>query len=183
MIRNSIPGGGWEFFSSPPRPERLWSPPSLYPMVPESLSLEVKWPGREADHSPPLVPRSKNEWSYTSTPPVRLHSMVLDSTGTLLPFIIKILHIHTHTHTHTHNLVLYEANMIFLHCLPKQVHQSYLVTNNTLEWLLICSVMYFSFYHFSNSEATFCFGFFPPLLLYLLSAVNSQFHLEVVKRD
>jgi hypothetical protein len=25
----SIPGGGWEFFSSPPRPERLWGPPSL----------------------------------------------------------------------------------------------------------------------------------------------------------
>jgi len=31
-----------------------------------ALSLEVKRPGREADHS--LVPRSKNEWSYTSTP-------------------------------------------------------------------------------------------------------------------
>jgi hypothetical protein len=27
--RGSIPGGGWEFFSSPPRPERLWGPPSL----------------------------------------------------------------------------------------------------------------------------------------------------------
>jgi hypothetical protein len=25
----SIPGGGWEFFFSPLRPERLWSPPSL----------------------------------------------------------------------------------------------------------------------------------------------------------
>jgi hypothetical protein len=25
----SIPGGGWEFFSSPLRPERLWRPPSL----------------------------------------------------------------------------------------------------------------------------------------------------------
>jgi hypothetical protein len=25
----SIPGGGWEFFSSPPRPERLWGPPNL----------------------------------------------------------------------------------------------------------------------------------------------------------
>jgi hypothetical protein len=25
----SIPGGGWEFFSSPPRPELLWGPPSL----------------------------------------------------------------------------------------------------------------------------------------------------------
>jgi hypothetical protein len=27
--RCSIPGGGWEFFSSTPRPERLWCPPSL----------------------------------------------------------------------------------------------------------------------------------------------------------
>jgi hypothetical protein len=25
----SIPGGGWEFFSRPPRPERLWGPPSV----------------------------------------------------------------------------------------------------------------------------------------------------------
>jgi hypothetical protein len=25
----SSPGRGWEFFSSPPRPDRLWSPPSL----------------------------------------------------------------------------------------------------------------------------------------------------------
>jgi hypothetical protein len=25
----SIPGGDWEFFSSPPRPERPWGPPSL----------------------------------------------------------------------------------------------------------------------------------------------------------
>jgi hypothetical protein len=25
----SIPGGGWEIFSSPPRPERLWGPSSL----------------------------------------------------------------------------------------------------------------------------------------------------------
>jgi hypothetical protein len=24
-----IPGGCWEFFSKPPRPERLWGPPSL----------------------------------------------------------------------------------------------------------------------------------------------------------
>jgi hypothetical protein len=26
---DSIPGGRWEFFPSPPRPERLWRPPSL----------------------------------------------------------------------------------------------------------------------------------------------------------
>jgi len=23
---------GWEFFSSPPRPEQLWDPPASYPM-------------------------------------------------------------------------------------------------------------------------------------------------------
>jgi hypothetical protein len=33
--------------------------------------------GREIDHSPYPVPRSKNEWSYTSTPTIRLHGVVL----------------------------------------------------------------------------------------------------------
>jgi hypothetical protein len=33
--------------------------------------------GREADHSPCLVPSSKNGWSCTSTPPIRLHGVVL----------------------------------------------------------------------------------------------------------
>jgi len=47
----SIPGGGWEFFSS--------SPPALGPTqpliqwVPGALSAGVKQPGREVDHSIP----------------------------------------------------------------------------------------------------------------------------------
>jgi hypothetical protein len=36
--------------------------------VPGALSLEVKCPGREADHSPPSSAVVKNEWNYTSTP-------------------------------------------------------------------------------------------------------------------
>jgi hypothetical protein len=36
-----------------------------------------KRPGREADHSPPSSAEVKNVWSYTSTPPVRLHGVVL----------------------------------------------------------------------------------------------------------
>jgi hypothetical protein len=36
--------------------------------VPEALSLGVKRPGREADHSPPYSAEVKNAWSYTSTP-------------------------------------------------------------------------------------------------------------------
>jgi hypothetical protein len=45
--------------------------------VPGSLSLVVKRPGREADHSPPSNAQVKNAWSYTSTPSVRLHGVVL----------------------------------------------------------------------------------------------------------
>jgi hypothetical protein len=36
--------------------------------VPGVLSLAVKRPGREADHSPPPSAEVKNVWSYTSTP-------------------------------------------------------------------------------------------------------------------
>jgi hypothetical protein len=38
--------------------------------VPAALSPGVKWPGREVDHSPPSNAEVKNEWSYTSTPPI-----------------------------------------------------------------------------------------------------------------
>jgi len=31
MIGSSIYDGGWEFFSSPPLPDRLWGPLSLLP--------------------------------------------------------------------------------------------------------------------------------------------------------
>jgi hypothetical protein len=42
----------------------------------------VKRPGREADHSSPSSAKVKNAWSYTSTPPGRLHGMWLfKSTG------------------------------------------------------------------------------------------------------
>jgi hypothetical protein len=37
--------------------------------MPGALSLAVKRPGREADHSPPSSAEVKNAWSYTSTPP------------------------------------------------------------------------------------------------------------------
>jgi hypothetical protein len=45
--------------------------------VPWVLSLEVKRPGHEADHSPPFSAEVKNACSYTSTPPIRLRGVVL----------------------------------------------------------------------------------------------------------
>jgi hypothetical protein len=45
--------------------------------VPRALSLGVKRPGMELNIHLHLVPRSKNEWSCTSTPTIRLHGAVL----------------------------------------------------------------------------------------------------------
>jgi hypothetical protein len=45
--------------------------------VPGALSLGVKQLGHEADHSPTYSAEIKNAWSYTSTPPICLHGMVL----------------------------------------------------------------------------------------------------------
>jgi hypothetical protein len=36
--------------------------------IPAALSLGVKWPKGEADHSPPSSAEVKNTWSYTFTP-------------------------------------------------------------------------------------------------------------------
>jgi hypothetical protein len=45
---------------------RPTQPPTLW--VPGALSLGVKRPGRQTDHSPSSSAEIKNVWSYTSTP-------------------------------------------------------------------------------------------------------------------
>jgi hypothetical protein len=42
-----------------------------------ALSLGVRRPGREADRSPPSSAEIKDAWRYNSTPPRRLHGVVL----------------------------------------------------------------------------------------------------------
>jgi hypothetical protein len=51
--------------------------PASYPMDTRGSFPGVEWPGHEADHSPPSSAKVKNAWSYTSTPPIRLHGVVL----------------------------------------------------------------------------------------------------------
>jgi hypothetical protein len=65
MIGGSSPGKGREFFSSPlcPGPSQL---PIIW--VSGALSVWVKRPGREADHSPPSSAWVNNAWRYTSAP-------------------------------------------------------------------------------------------------------------------
>jgi len=63
---NSHEGQWWDFFSSPPRPDLFWSPPSLLYSGTGALSPEVKRPEREADHLPPSNAEVKNVWCYIS---------------------------------------------------------------------------------------------------------------------
>jgi hypothetical protein len=45
--------------------------------VPGALSVGVKRPGREVDHSRPSSAEVMKAWSYSSTPPIRLHGVAL----------------------------------------------------------------------------------------------------------
>jgi hypothetical protein len=70
--------------------------------VPGALSLGVKRPGREADHSPPSSAKVKNEWSYTSTPQYAL--MALCSVKAQLKY-------HINFQTDVHNEVSHEKSL------------------------------------------------------------------------
>jgi len=58
---------------------------ATYPMGTEALCLGVKWPGREADHSPPSSARVKECMElYLHSPNTSWRGAQL-STGTILP--------------------------------------------------------------------------------------------------
>jgi hypothetical protein len=61
-------------FSSPRRLERLWGPPNLL----SNGFRGVKWPGREADHSPPTSSEAKTCVDIYIHSPIRLHGIVLN---------------------------------------------------------------------------------------------------------
>jgi hypothetical protein len=52
------------------------TPPPIQRVI-GAASLGVERPGHEADHSPPSSAEVKSAWIYTSTPPIRLHGVVL----------------------------------------------------------------------------------------------------------
>jgi hypothetical protein len=70
-VRGWNPGGG-EIFRT--RPDRPWGPPSLYNGYRVTFQ-GVKRPGRGVDHPPHLAPRLKEEYIYTSSPPLVLRGL------------------------------------------------------------------------------------------------------------
>jgi hypothetical protein len=69
-------GLGIFLFTNPSR-TALGSTQHPIQWVPRALSLGVKRPEREAENSPPSSVEVKHVWGYTSSPPTRLHGVVL----------------------------------------------------------------------------------------------------------
>jgi hypothetical protein len=65
-------------FSSPYRPDRLWAHLASYQIDTWGSFPGVKWPGREADHSPPTSAEVKKTWINILTTPLRLYGVVLN---------------------------------------------------------------------------------------------------------
>jgi hypothetical protein len=65
-------------FSTPSRPVLGSTQPTIQ-RIPEALSLGVKRPRREPDHSPLASAEVKKMWIYTSTPPYAFMAWCLPS--------------------------------------------------------------------------------------------------------
>jgi hypothetical protein len=57
----------------------LWHPHSLLHNGYHGVSPKLQWPRCESDHSPPSSTKVKNEWCYTPSPPICLHSTDRDN--------------------------------------------------------------------------------------------------------
>jgi hypothetical protein len=81
---------GQELFSLQNRSDRLWGRLSLLFNGYMGSFPGVKRPGREADLPSPSSAEVKSDWSYTSVPPIYLHSVEKDIT---LLLTLLILHL------------------------------------------------------------------------------------------
>jgi hypothetical protein len=88
-FRVSIPGKGMRFISFSTCPDPFLDPTSvLFKGYTKGTFPGIQQKEREAHHSPLSSVEVKNEWSYTVSPPIRLHGLHGDS-----PFCIKYVYI------------------------------------------------------------------------------------------
>ena len=92
MVRGSNPGKEKGFFLNPERPDRLWGTPTFLLNGSRGSFPGLKRTGRDVDNSSPSSAEVKNEWSYTSTPPLYLHG--LDRFNCTLNFTVLFTYLH-----------------------------------------------------------------------------------------
>jgi hypothetical protein len=86
LLNDSWRGPGIFFFSTASRTALAPTQPPIQ-WVRGALSLGVKRPGREADHSPPSSAEVRNAWNYTFTPQYAFMAWYsVESTGINLLF-------------------------------------------------------------------------------------------------
>jgi hypothetical protein len=69
-----------KFFCPPKRPDRLWTNSAYYSVSTGVVySLGVRLPRRVIEHSRSSRTEVKNEWSYTSAPPIHLQNVHSDN--------------------------------------------------------------------------------------------------------
>ena len=78
-LRVPISGKGKIFYLLHTLPYQLWGPPSLLLNEYRNSYTGIKRPGRDVDPSPTSTAEVKNEWSYTTTPPICLSDVGSDN--------------------------------------------------------------------------------------------------------
>jgi hypothetical protein len=119
-------------FYSPFRPDRLWGPLSFLSSGYRALFRGVKRQDCEVDHSPPASAEVNKTWIYTSTPPIRLHGIVLNllNTGTTLPYFILVVLLSPSKRVPGQWLEV--DNDLFIYCFFSQDHSDISIDANTL---------------------------------------------------
>jgi hypothetical protein len=77
MIGVRFSAGAGNFFPRRRVQTGSGSHPASYTINTGGFTLGVKWPGREANHSHPSSAKVNSAWKCTSSPPIRLHGVVL----------------------------------------------------------------------------------------------------------
>jgi hypothetical protein len=98
-------------------PDHLWGPPSLLPKRHRGFFFGwerggVKRLGREVYHWPPTCAKVKNNWSYTTTPAIRLQ--VVDRDDFCYIHYASMLTSYTYPTLPRGNLVTYSSGLYFL---------------------------------------------------------------------
>jgi hypothetical protein len=86
-------GQGSSFFPTTSRPDLVSTQPPIQ-WLPGALSPGIKRQGREADQSLPSSTEVTKVWSYTSTPPIRLHGQLFPLPLSQAALKFKGSHVH-----------------------------------------------------------------------------------------